>query len=59
MKTPPVVKIETLEVRWRASVQVDLSLKVEALAKQYGQPTTPDPIAAAVTFRASTRKHSN
>jgi hypothetical protein len=56
MKTPPVIKIESLEARLKASAQVPREAKVAVLAVQHGQPTAPDPIAAAVAFRASMRK---
>lgn len=59
MKTPPVIKIETLDARWHASVQVPREQKLAALALQHGQPTAPDPIATAVAYRASMRKASS
>ncbi|WP_240914916.1 hypothetical protein [Roseimicrobium sp. ORNL1] len=59
MKTPPVIKIVSLDARWRASVQVPKEQKLAALAVQHGQPTAPDPIAAAVAYRASMQKPSS
>lgn len=57
--TPPPIKIAPLQERLRASAAVPLPEKLRALSLQAGQPTAPDPIAAAVAFRKFMQKPSS
>lgn len=52
------VKIGTLEERLRASANTPLDSALRALAKQEGQPTTPDPIAQAIAYERALKEQS-